>query len=101
MGVALIVFHFALPFAVLLSRDLKRSGRSLMAIAMGVLVARFLEIHWMVTPAFSPVQLTFHWMDLTAVIGVGGVWLATFVCCLQARPLLPRNDPALLPVEEA
>jgi hypothetical protein len=101
MGVALIVFHFALPFAVLLSRDLKRSGRLLMAIAMGVLVARFLEIYWMVTPAFSPAQLTFHWMDLTAVIGVGGVWLATFVWCLQARPLLPRNDPALLPAEEA
>jgi hypothetical protein len=54
----------------------------------------------MVTPAFSPEGLTFHWMDLTALIGIGGVWLATFVWCLQARPLLPRNDPALWATEE-
>lgn len=101
VGVALIVFHFVLPFALLLSRDLKRHGRTLLALAIGVLAARFLEVYWLVTPAFSPAQLTFHWMDLTVFLGLGGLWVATFVWCLQGRPLLPRNDPALWPTEEA
>lgn len=92
---ALVLFHFALPFTLLLSRDLKRSGRLLLPLSAGVLAARFLDVYWLVTPAFSPAKLAFHWMDLTLFIGLGGIWLAAFVWCLQRRPLLPRNDPAL------
>jgi hypothetical protein len=34
-------------------------------------------------------------MDLAALVGVGGVWLATFLWQLQRRPLLPIHDPYL------
>ena len=36
-----------------------------------------------------------HWMDVAAVLGVGGIWLSFFCLQLRDQPLLPLNDPAL------
>jgi hypothetical protein len=95
VAIALVLFHFALPFAILLSRDLKRDARRLAALAFLVLCMRLVDLYWMVAPAFSPGRLMLHWMDIAALIGVGGVWLAVFLWQLQGRPLLPLRDPAL------
>jgi hypothetical protein len=94
VGTALIIFHFALPFAALLSRDLKRNRRTLTVIALTVLVFRFVDLYWLVTPVFSPSQLAVHWLDVVTFVGVGGLWFATYIWCLQGRALLPQNDPA-------
>jgi hypothetical protein len=95
IGVAQIVLHFALPFGILLSRDLKRNARLLSMVAIGVVSMRFVDLYWLVTPAFSPRALSVHWLDLATLVGVGGVWLAFFVNQLKGRPLLPLQDPSL------
>jgi hypothetical protein len=95
IGVAQIVLHFALPFGILLSRDLKRNARLLSMVAIGVVSMRFVDLYWLVTPAFSPRVLSVHWLDLATLVGVGGVWLAFFVNQLKGRPLLPLQDPSL------
>jgi hypothetical protein len=95
LGAAEIVLHFALPFVVLLSRDLKRNGRRLAAVALLVVAMRFVDLFWLITPAFSPRVFSIHWLDPLTLIGVGGVWLATFVGQLRARPLLPLRDPEI------
>jgi len=94
VSIAIVVFHFALPFAILLSRNLKRHPRRLAMMALGVIVMRFVDIYWLIAPAFSPDAFTVHWMDLLAPIGVGGLWLYFFVGQLKGRPLLPVHDPA-------
>src|SRR6185369_690268 len=73
LAIALVVLHFALPFVILLSRDLKRNRRRLAMIAGAVFFLRFVDMFWMVAPAFSPGAFTVHWMDLVAVVGLGGV----------------------------
>jgi hypothetical protein len=95
IGLVLILFHFALPFLVLLSRDLKRNARLLAAVAVAVLFMRFVDVFWLIVPAFHPAGLWVHWMDVVAPIGLGGLWLAMFVWQLRGRPLLPLSDPAL------
>lgn len=95
IGLAVILFHFALPFVLLLSRNLKRNARRLAALATFVLLVRFVDTYFMITPAFTPKALDIHWQDLAAFVGVGGIWLATFVRQLQKRPLLPLQDPEL------
>jgi hypothetical protein len=106
-GVALllVVGHFALPFLLLLSRDLKRHGRLLARVAVVVLVMRLVDIIWLVAPTFSghaPAEaaathqgLTFalHWMDVAIPAGLAGIWLFAFARLLRARALLPLNDP--------
>jgi hypothetical protein len=95
LAVALPLLHFFLPFFVLLSRKLKRNPRRLVFVALLMLFMRLADLYWMIAPAFSPGKFVLHWMDIAAVLGVGGVWLAAFLWQLQARPVLPLHDPAL------
>jgi hypothetical protein len=94
-GVAIIAFHFALPFVLLLSRDLKRSARALSLVAAGVIIVRFVDLFWLINPVFSPAAFAVHWLDVATLAGVGGLWLAMFVQQLKGRPLVPLGDPAL------
>jgi hypothetical protein len=100
IAIALPLFHFFLPFFVLLSRKLKKNPRRLIVVALLMLFMRLVDLYWMIAPAFSPGKFVLHWMDVAAVLGVGGVWLAAFLWQLQGRPVLPLHDPAL-PLEAA
>jgi hypothetical protein len=95
LAIALVLGHFALPFVILLSRDIKRNPRTLAVVAIGVVVIRFVDLFWLVNPAFSPGQITVHWMDLATLVGVGGVWFAFYVWQLQGRSLVAIHDPSL------
>jgi hypothetical protein len=95
IGILLVVFHFAFPFALLLSRSLKRAGRTLVRIAGLVIVMRFIDLFWLVAPDFNKTGFRVHWMDLLAPLGIGGLWLAMFLFQLKKWPLLPVQDPHL------
>lgn len=99
VGMALIVLHFALPFVLLLSRDLKRNASRLAMVAILVLVMRVIDLLWMVVPNFYSADHPFSWVeiaiDIAAIIGFGGVWIFYFAMELRKRPLLPLNDPKM------
>lgn len=94
LAVGIIVFHFALPFGLLLSREVKRIGRTIAAVALVVLFMRAVDLAWMVLPAFFPGRLSIHWLDAAAWVGIGGLWFAAFVWQLSERPLFPLNAEA-------
>src|SRR5581483_8180443 len=85
----LVVGHFALPFALLLSRDIKRNFKLLRGIAIFVLVMRAFDLYWVVAPELHKGQFAISWMDLVAPIGLSGIWLAYFLLQLEKRPLMP------------
>jgi hypothetical protein len=98
VAVALLVFHFALPFALLLSRDLKRNARTLGAVAALMLVMQLLDLYWLIGPdllghGHENVPLRVHWMDLAAALGLGGLWLFLFARQAQTAPVLPMGEP--------
>jgi hypothetical protein len=95
IGVLLIVFQFALPFLLLLSRELKRHARRLIAVAALVFAMRFIDLLWLVAPEFRRQGFKFHWLDIVAVIALGGIWLAFYLWQLRRWPLLPLHDPRL------
>jgi hypothetical protein len=100
VAVVLVVFHFALPFALLLSRPLKRNPRSLAGVAGLMLLMQLVDLYWLLGPdlvshGHETVPLQVHWMDLAAVLGIGGLWLVLFVRQLRARPVLPLGEPAI------
>jgi hypothetical protein len=90
---ALILLHFALPFLLLLSRSLKRSGDKLLKVVTLILVMRFVDLYLQISPTGHHAGLHPHWMDLAAPVGIGGVWLGLFFRQLLARPVLPVRDP--------
>jgi hypothetical protein len=96
VALILIFGHFALPFALLLSRDLKRNFKLLRSIAIFVLCMRVVDVYWLVTPDASKSGLAVSWVDLAALVGLGGIWLAYFFRQLEKRPLMPINSPDLV-----
>ncbi|HWP65863.1 MAG TPA: hypothetical protein VNO26_08135 [Candidatus Limnocylindria bacterium] len=97
--VLLVFVHLALPFALLLSRNVKRRPAALAAVALWLVGGRLLDVFWLLRPPFAPPGAGFHLLDVAALLGVGGLFLAAFVYRLGGRPLLPLRDSSL-PVAE-
>ena len=93
VGLFLVVFHFMVPFLILLSRDVKRRARTVGMVALWILAVRALDLYWLVRPEFPATGFPFHWLDVTLAVGLGGVWLGAFARQLKTRPLLPLGDP--------
>ena len=93
VGIAVLVGHFVLPFALLLSRTWKRKATTLGRIAMFVLVMRVVDLIWTIGPIFRRNGTTISWLDFAAVLGMGGIWLFFFCRNLAGRALVPAHDP--------
>jgi hypothetical protein len=90
---AIALFHFFLPFFLLLFRAIKMRVTTLAALAAMLFVMHIVDMYWLVMPTLHPNGLSLSWLDFTAPIGIGGLWLALFFGHLKAAPLVPRNDP--------
>ena len=91
-AVVVLLGHFVLPFALLLSRDLKRHGRMLSRVALLVLLMRVVDLIWTIGPVFRH-QTTVHWLDFATVAALALPWLFVFYRNLGSRSLVPANDP--------
>ncbi len=99
VGLALLLLHFALPFALLLSQSLKKNPHTIFRIAILIICIRVVDVFWLVEPNFTSLArpvFTISWLDVVAPIAFGGLWLALFFRGLPARPLLPLGAPDLL-----
>jgi hypothetical protein len=94
VAVAVLVFHFFVPFFLLLSRDLKRNMRLLPKIAIYMIVMRLVDLFWMTRPEFTAHAVP-SWIDVVVPIGLIGLWVGMFAFNLQKMPLLPLGDPKL------
>jgi hypothetical protein len=91
VGLFLVLFHFALPFAILLSRPFKRNIRKLVWLATWLIVMRFVDLFWIIEPNFSK-TFVLTLADIVVPIAIGGIWLWYFFRNLAALPLLPAYD---------
>jgi hypothetical protein len=106
VGLMLVIFHFAVPFALLLNRKNKRSVRNLAIIASLILVMRMVDLFWIVVPTFyqgnqvtgTPNVLP-HWLDFVAPVAIGGIFIFLFIIQLRRRPLVPLHDHRLAEAE--
>ena len=95
VGLALVFLHFALPFALLLSREVKRSTELILGVSVLIIAMRFVDLYWLVMPDFRRAGFGLNWMDIAAPVALGGIWLWAFTAELNKRPLLPIHDPHL------
>lgn len=92
IGLFLVLFHFAVPFVLLLSRPFKRDVTRLVWLAIWLMLMRYLDIFWNIEPNFSS-TVTVTWADVVVPVAMGGLWLAYFFRNLGSLPLLPAYDP--------
>jgi len=100
VAVLLVLFHFALPFALLLSRRLKRDAGRLALVAALMLLMQLVDLFWLLGPDLAAhghglVPFHVHWMDLAAAVSLGGLWISLFARGARGRPVLPIGEPAV------
>ena len=97
VALIIILFHFALPFALLLSRERKRAGSRLIKLAILLLFMRLVDIYWYVVPNFAHTRGHFYFSIwyLVGPAALGGLWLAYFFYNLRQRPILPAYEPQM------
>jgi hypothetical protein len=92
---ALGLFHFFLPFFLLLFRPMKRRVAALTTMAGMLFVIHIVDTYWLVMPSFHQSGVVVSWLDFVIPLGIGSLWLSFFLSRLKFAPLLPLNDPGL------
>jgi len=94
VAVMVLLFSFAIPFLLLLSRDVKRTASVVSKIAIWMIFMRLVDLYWMTRPEFTSRALP-TWLDIVVPVALIGLWLGFFAMNLKQRPLLPVGDPNL------
>jgi hypothetical protein len=94
VSVLLIVVQFVVPYIILLPQESKMNLRKLKIMAIVLLVARLIDLFWLVMPTHSP-TLSLSWVELGfPLVGIGTVML--LVSWKSKRyNLVPIGDPKL------
>jgi hypothetical protein len=95
IAIAVLLFQFVLPFFLLLNRFMKRKIEYLWKIALLIFLMRFVDLFWIVVPAFNQTVLDVPWMTYVAPVAIGGIWIAIFAEIVKRRDLFPRQDPEI------
>lgn len=115
VATGLIFLHFVLPFAIMLSRNLKRQPRKLMWMAVWIMLVRLVDLFWLVQPSFhtpgivqhgntdtlAPITASVILMNVVNILAIGGIWLTVFFWHLNKRAILPVRDPHFVEMVEA
>jgi hypothetical protein len=92
--IALIVLHFIVPYALLLSRDVKRGIGRLRTIAAWLFLMRVVDYYWQVAPEFHE-TLSVSLIDVALPIALGGIFITLYAMRLKSQSLLPLQDAGL------
>ena len=93
LALMLVVFHFAFPILLLLSRNTKKNPRLLGSVAAALLFMRLVDLVWLVGPELHGPGLLAYPLHAAALFGLGGLWWFAFTRELAERPLLPAGEP--------
>jgi hypothetical protein len=91
VALLIVVFHFFLPFFMLLMRAIKDRPQTIAVVAVIVLVIRYVGTYWLVAPSYYR-ELHYSWMSLTSLVGIGGVWLFFFLGQLKGQTIIPIHE---------
>lgn len=92
LAAALIIFHFFLPFFMLLMRGIKDDPKTIAVVTIVILLMRFVDVYWLSAPAWYPEHFYFSWMTLAAFAGIGGIWLFIFIWQLKGQTIIPIHE---------
>ena len=94
------IFHWLIPFVLLLSRDLKRNKQKMIYLTSFMIFARCVDMFWLIEPNFPDAARNLHIAGnigilayITVPVALISLWAAYYLTQLQARPLIAVNDP--------
>jgi hypothetical protein len=99
------LFHWLIPFSLLLSRDIKRNKKRLIRVCQWMIFAKAFDLFWLIEPNFKDAarNLHFSWgiLEYVAVpVAMVSFWVAFYCTRLKQRPLVQTNDPHVAEILE-
>ncbi len=99
------LFHWLIPFTLLLSRDIKRNKKRLVRVCQWMIFAKAFDLFWLIEPNFKDAARNLHasWgiFEYVAVpVAMVAFWIAFYCTQLKTRPLVQTNDPHLAEILE-
>jgi hypothetical protein len=91
----LVFGHFVVPFFLLLNRHWKRHPSYLASVGAWVLLMHFVDVTWLILPVHDRAGVRPHWLDLAAMMFVGGASSAWILRRYVTAPPLPLHAPDL------
>lgn len=95
IGRALIIGHFALPFAYLMSRHVKRNRKTLGIGAVLVIVMHWIDMQFLIMPTLHTSGFGLSWLDLTTMVALPCLFIGLTLGSMRRTPLIPERDPRL------
>jgi hypothetical protein len=92
IAAALVLFHFFLPFFMLLMRPIKDRPKTIAIVTVIIMVMRYVDIYWLVAPAYYGFEFQYPWMGLASLVGIGGIWLWVFIQQLKGQTIIPIHE---------
>jgi hypothetical protein len=99
------IFHWLIPFSLLLSRDIKRNKKRLVRVCQWMIFAKAFDLFWLIEPSFKDAarNLHFSWgiLEYVAVpAALISLWVAFYSHNLKTRALVQTNDPHVAEILE-
>jgi hypothetical protein len=99
------IFHWLIPFSMLLSRDIKRNKKRLTRVCQWMIFAKAFDLFWLIEPNFKDAarNLHFSWgiLEYIAVpVAMASFWIGYFCINLKTRPVVQTNDPHVAEILE-
>jgi hypothetical protein len=92
IALTLILFHFFLPFFMLLMRSIKDRPQTIAIVAVIILAMRYVHTYWLIGPAYYGDRFYFSWMSVAALLAISGIWFWVFVNQLKGQTIIPIHE---------
>ena len=91
------IFHWMIPFTLLLSRDLKRDKRRLAAVCRWMIFARCWDMFWLIEPNFPDARRNLHFSVgifeyVFIPVAMISLWGWFYLTKIKERPVVQVND---------
>lgn len=95
VSIALLFFHFIIPFLLQIDRSSKTNFKSLKIISIWMLVAHALDLYWLIFPTLFKGNAGFGWQELSFPLIVVGLIMVIFKVSAEKKNLMAVKDPKM------
>lgn len=95
VSLLLLIGKFIVPFFALLPRWAKRTPAHLGAISIWLLIMQYVDLYWLVYPAYFEKELNFGLYEIFIFVGFLGLFLFAVTRFLSRHNIVPVKDPRI------
>lgn len=95
ISLGIILVHFVIPYAGLLSQNSKMNPKRLVIMSVWILFAHYYDLYWLIMPNYNRTGIVFGWIEVAFMVATIGAIILLFKYKMQRNNLIPIGDPKL------